>query len=62
MTPEERTEHRTKMRSFTEYGACKEYVDEHHKQMEQRAKNNGVPLPVMKSNPCDRMKAKGVVK
>lgn len=62
MTPEERTEHRAKMRSFTEYDACKEYVDEHHKQMEQRAKEKGVAVPVMKRNPCDVMKAKGVLK
>lgn len=62
MTPEERTEHRSKMRSFTEYNACKEYVDEHHKQMEQRAKEKGVAVPVMKRNPCDVMKAKGVLK
>lgn len=31
MTAEERTEHQTKLRGFTEYAACKEYVDEHHK-------------------------------
>lgn len=62
MTQEERVEHRTKMRGFTDYAACKEYVDEHHKQMEQRAKEKGVTVPVMRSNPCDRMKIKGVVK
>lgn len=62
MTPEERTEHRTKMHGFTEYNACKEYVDDHHKQMEQRAKEKGVTVPVMKQNPCDKMKAKGILK
>lgn len=62
MTPEERTAHRTKMQSFTDYNACKEYVNEHHKQMEQRAKEKGVAVPVMKRNPCDRMKAKGILK
>lgn len=62
MTPEERTEHRSKMRSFTEYNVCKEYVDEHHKQMEQRAKEKGIAAPAMKRNPCDVMKAKGVLK
>ena len=62
MTPEERTEHRIKMRSFTEYNACKEYVDEHHKKMEERAKEKGVAAPVMKRNACDVMKAKGILK
>ena len=62
MTPEERTEHRIKMRSFTEYNACKEYVDEHHKKMEERAKEKGVAAPVMKRNDCDVMKAKGILK
>lgn len=62
MTPEERTEHQTKLRAFTEYAACKEYVDEHHKQMEERAREKGVAVPVMLQNPCDTMKAKGILK
>ena len=62
MTPEERTEHRTKMLGFTEYNACKEYVGEHHKQMEMRAKEKGISVPVMMNNPCDRMKARGILK
>ncbi len=59
MTPEERTEHQAKMRGFTDYNACKEYVGEHHKQMEERAKEKGVTPPMIKRNPCDMMKAKG---
>lgn len=62
MTPQERLEHQTKLRSFTDYSACKEYVDEHHKQMEERAKEKGVSIPVMRQNPCDRMKARGLLK
>ena len=62
MTPAERTEHQTKLRSFTEYNACKEYVDEHHKKMEERAKEKGVAVPVMRRNACDVMKAKGFLK
>jgi hypothetical protein len=62
MTPTERTEHQTKLRGFTEYAACKEYVDEHHKKMEERAKEKGVAMPVMRQNPCDTMKTKGVLK
>ena len=62
MTPEERIEHQTKLRGFTEYNSCKEYVDEHHKKMEERAKEKGVAVPVMRQNPCDTMKAKGILK
>ncbi|MBW4055679.1 MAG: hypothetical protein HIU83_09785 [Proteobacteria bacterium] len=62
MTPEERTEHQAKLRSFTEYNACKEYVVEHHKKMEERAKEKGVAVPVMRRNPCDMMKARGMLK
>ncbi|WP_255377100.1 hypothetical protein [Sulfuriferula sp. AH1] len=40
MTPAERTEHQTKMRSFKTYNECKAYQEEEqqHKQMETRAK------------------------
>lgn len=62
MTLAERTEHQTKLRSFTEYSACKEYVDDHHKQMEERAREKGITPPVMSRNPCDTMKAKGILK
>jgi hypothetical protein len=62
MTPEERTEHQTKLRGFSEYAACKEYVDEHHKKMEERAKEKGITAPLVKRNPCDVLKARGVLK
>lgn len=62
MTPEERADHQTKLRSFTEYTACTDYIAEHHRQMEERAKAKGVTPPVMRRNPCDTMKAKGVLK
>jgi len=39
MTPAERTEHQTKMRNFKTYNECKTYQEEHHKQMETRAKD-----------------------
>jgi len=62
MTPQERTEHQTKLRSFTDYDACKEYVYGHHAKMEERAKEKGITAPMVKRNPCDVMKAKGIVK
>ncbi len=62
MTPAERTGHQAKLRGFTEYNSCKEYVDEHHKKMAERAKEKGIAVPVMRQNPCDMMKAKGLLK
>lgn len=63
MTPAERTEHQTKMRSFQTYDECKTYQEEHHKQMEARAKDKGVTLPAMGARyGCDNMKARGYLK
>jgi hypothetical protein len=63
MTPEERTEHQNKMRSFKTYDECKAYQQEHHTQMEARAKEKGVTLPVMgRRYGCDNMKKRGFLK
>lgn len=64
MTPQERTEHQAKMRSFKTYDECKAYQEENHKQMETRAKEKGVPLPAMRAGGfgCDNMKARGYLK
>lgn len=64
MTAEERTEHQNKMRSFKTYDECKVYQDQHHKQMEERAKEKGVTLPMGKPGAygCDNMKARGFIK
>jgi len=63
MTPAERAEHQTKMRSFKTYDECKAYQQEHHTQMEARAKEKGVTLPTMGSGyGCDNMKARGFLK
>ncbi len=62
MTPEERAEHQTKLRSFTDYNACKEYVDQHHNLMEERSKEKGVPLRAIRSTPCDTMKEQALLK
>ena len=60
--PRERAGHQAKMRGFTEYNACKEYIDAHHRKIEERAKEKGVAVPVMRQNPCDKMKARGILK
>ncbi|WP_417067625.1 hypothetical protein [Niveibacterium terrae] len=62
MTPEERTEHRNKMRSMKSYDECVAYQGEHHKLMEGRAKEKGVSLPAPRANACDQMKARGFFK
>lgn len=62
MTQQERADHQAKLRSFTEYSACKEYVDGHHKKMEERAKEKGITTPMVKGNPCDVMKSRGILK
>ena len=63
MTPQERTEHRSKMMSFKTYDECIAYRDEHHKQMEVRAKGKGVAVPaVPRQNVCDRMRQAGRLK
>jgi hypothetical protein len=59
MSPEERTAHDRKIRSFMAYGECKAYQEEHNKQMEVRAGEQGVTLPGVPTEPCERMKAKG---
>jgi hypothetical protein len=63
MTPAERAEHQAKMRSFKTYDECKAYQEEHHKQMEERAKEKGMTLPAMGSRyGCDNMKKRGFLK
>ncbi len=62
MTAEERVEHQKKMRGFTSYSSCQGYVADHHRMMEERAKEKGLAKPMMRHNPCDTMKAKGWVK
>lgn len=45
MTPQERKEHQDKMRGMGNADECKTYMDEHHRQMADRAKEKGVTLP-----------------
>jgi hypothetical protein len=45
MTPEERAEHRAKMRSLKTREEREAYRLEHHKKMQERAREKGVALP-----------------
>lgn len=57
MTPQERTEHQTRMRSMTSYDECKSYQAQHHEQMIARAKERGAkPLPAPRRDPCAGLK------
>jgi hypothetical protein len=45
MTSAERQEHQAKMRSMTNHDDCKAYMDQHHQQMAERAKEKGRTVP-----------------
>ena len=45
MTPQERNDHQDKMRALGTAAECKTYMEEHHRQMADRAKQKGVTLP-----------------
>ncbi len=62
MTPQERIGHQAKMRSFTDYAACTEYVNQHHQQMAARAKEKGYTVPLVRRNPCDMLKERGMLR
>jgi Flp pilus assembly protein TadD len=64
MTPAERAEHQAKMRSFKTYDECVAYTAEHHKMMEERAKDKNITLPGFQKGKfgCDNMKEKGFLK
>ena len=63
MTPDERKAHQAKIQGFSDYSACKEYIDQHHKQMEARAKEKGFDMPRRHNQlPCDEMREQGILK
>lgn len=45
MTRQERQDHRTKLRAMTGYAECKAYMDQHHQQMVERAKDKKRSVP-----------------
>lgn len=57
MTPEERNTHRDTLRNMKSYDECKAYMDQHHAQMVDRAKERGRnPPPAMRGDPCTWLK------
>lgn len=45
MTPQERQEHRDKLKAMKTYEECKATMDQHHEQMAARAKEKGRTMP-----------------
>lgn len=57
MTKQERAEHQAKMRGFQSYDECHAYMVEHHKLMEERAREKGKSLRGAGPGPgCDWLK------
>lgn len=61
MTPEERTAQQVKMRAVKTYEECKSVQTEHRSTIEARAKEKGVNVLTPRGNPCDNLKARGLI-
>lgn len=58
MSPEEQRQHRDKMLSFTDHEQCRVYMEQHHGQMAERAKERGRTVPAQpRRDPCSPLKA-----
>jgi len=57
MSAEERKAHQEKMHGFKDENSCMAYMEEHHKQMQARAKEQGKKLSEVPHG-CDRFKKK----
>lgn len=62
MSAEERSAHRDKMRNLKSYDECRSVQAEQHMLMQARAKEKGMTLPEPRTNACERMKQRGVLK
>lgn len=61
VTPEERTAQQVKMRAVKTYDECKSVQTEHRSTIEARAKEKGVNVLTPRGNPCDNLKARGLI-
>lgn len=61
LTPEERTAQQVKMRAVKTYDECKSVQTEHRSTIEARAKEKGVNVLTPRGNPCDNLKARGLI-
>jgi hypothetical protein len=56
MSQQERIDHQARVRGFTDYDNCKIYRKQHHKLMEDRARERGLDLSDDHENFCKRLK------
>ena len=61
MTPEERTAQQVKMRAVKTYDECKTVQGEHRTLLETRARDKGLTPFTPRGNPCDNLKARGMI-
>jgi hypothetical protein len=60
MTPEERKAHHDRMGTMKDPGECRKYMDEHYKQMQERAKTRSEKLaPQDAGHGCGHMMGSG---
>lgn len=59
MTPAERIEHQARIRRFKTLDECRAYQQEHHRLMEQRAKEQGSAMPSGGRDICEHLKPAG---
>jgi len=59
MTPAERVEHQARVRGFKTLDECRAYQQEHHRLMEQRAKEQGSVMPSGGRDICEHLKPAG---
>ena len=57
ITPEERIAHQAMVRSFTNYDDCRAYQVAHHRLMEERAEQRGLPPPAGRRDFCARLRS-----
>jgi hypothetical protein len=56
MTPQERQEHRQHMADFKTYDECHAYMEKHHAEMVDRAKQRGIAAPGQPRDMCAGLK------
>ncbi len=56
MSPEERVDHQARVRGFKTLDECRTYQQEHHRQMQQRAKEKGSVLSSGGRDICEHLK------
>lgn len=56
MSPEERIEHQSRIRSFSRLEECRTYQLSHHQLMEERARQRGLALPAGRRDICGHLR------